>query len=140
MKASPGFNPSTAETGDAAVCLGHLGGGDRRIRSTRSSSTTLPGSLGTQDCLSMRCNEVQERICLLLLCSLGQGLTTSVWKQLYRAECLILSSSCQDGFQVCITMPSLHTATLSNLCVTFRTRQNYSCLYSEILTNALYWV
>lgn len=77
MKASPGFNPSTAETGDAAVCLGHLGGGDRRIRSTRSSSTTLPGSLGTQDCLSMRCNEVQERICLLLLCSLGQGLTTS---------------------------------------------------------------
>lgn len=48
------------------------------------------------------------------------------------------SSSCQEGFQVCITMPSPHTATLSNLCVTFRTRQNYSCLYSEILTNALY--
>lgn len=83
MKASPGYNPSTAETGDAAVCLGHLGGGDRRTRSTRSSSTTLPGSLGT-DCLSMRCNEVQERICLLLLCSLGQCLTTSAWKQLYR--------------------------------------------------------
>lgn len=129
MKASPGLNPSTAETGGAAVCLRHLGSGDKRIGSTGSSSTTLlPGSLGTEDCLSMRCNEVQEHICLLLLCSLGQGLPTSAWNRLYTLTLL------SGGFQVCITMPSpiLQQYTVLNLCVTFRTRQNYSCLYSEI--------
>lgn len=125
MKATSGLNPSTAETRGAAVCLRHLGGRDKRIGSRGSSSTHCFQALLGQKTVSVW-DAMRFKSTFVCFCS-------ALWDGVFQhppGTGHILSPSCQEDSRCASPCPA--PILQQYLCVTFRTRQNYSCLYSEI--------